>query len=812
MTQAKSQSDSSPASFSLRDPLTWGLLGAFALSSFLSVSLLTQLSRGTQAEGARASTQLVLGLVGAFGSWPLLLSSLGVVAGSGLLFVQPRRLRSLSAAVAILGALLTLSFALGAFSPGAGGALSGWLAGWGIVGRLAAFAVALVLGLGTVLAGFEALGLDSSGIRGSLRRLAAVGNLSGLSAAIAARTRRQPQERSESDPDERTQDETSQDSHASRASRGGRPSPTSGIGTAVSEPARQQPARADLAGAADAREDRDVVRPLSKRPGSVAAPAAGHAAGSVARPAAAGAGAPASGEPRPLVAEDEAGLNELVVRRLSPTATEKRPIIEPELGEAHEPRAMSTNAVEAARTRVGQRTAEPSPGPMAPIATEDPQPLSAEERAAESAAVELAAAESTAVESAAAESAVAPADPPRSSSNAQRVEESESEWAEVEALIATPTAELVEPAALAEGTTATAATDVAATADVKERAGIDTAVAASTAIDASAAAAAEVEAEDETEDDGTEEDEANAEHDDESWEEGDDEELEEGEWDEVEGDEEGDDEEWEEDDEDAEGEWDEAEESDEDDDGEWEESEEEWEEAPATAEASGDAEEDSEEEWEEDWESEDGEEEDWDEAAEWEEADEDDADEAAEPEAEPRPALTQDRAAAVDDAADEAAAEPAGESVAAESTPKSSGGKSAAKGRGKRSKTADAKAAGNLTQAELFGGSEAEDEADEAVAAGAAREPEPAAEAEPIVELQPAAPDRERLIQEVGLMFIRAERVAVSMLQRSYDLDFDESTAILDELQQRGLIGPYMGGKQRAILMDEASWAALSAD
>ncbi|MHC4378721.1 MAG: hypothetical protein ACYS26_19135, partial [Planctomycetota bacterium] len=516
MTQAKSQSEAPQASFSLKDPLTWGVLGAFALSSFLSVSLLTQLSRGTQEEGARRSTQLVLGLSGAFGTWPLLLGSLGVVAGSGLLFVQPRRLRGVPAALAILGALLTLSFAAGVISPGSGGALSGWLAGAGAFGRIAAFLVAAGLGLGTVLAGFEALGLDSSGIRGSLGRLTAVGNLSALGAAIASRTKRAPQESSPTATGQLPLDEDTEDSHAVQPSRRSRQAqPT------VSEPAGEQPAGKDLAGPADELEDRDVVRPLSRRPGSVAAQPARTA---VDVPQPTSPGAVESGEPKPHVAADagDSGLDDLVVRHISPAATEKRPVIEPDLGETHEPRAMSTGAVEAAASRVGQRTEDPSPGPMAPIASEDPQPLFAAEQGSESAA--------------------AVAEPPRVSSNAQRVEESESEWAEVEALIATPTAELVdEPEAAA-----------AAEAAEAEESEAEAAVATAPEVEE---AEAETDAEEWEESDEDE----SAELEDEAWEESDEddseEDVEEGAWDEAQDAEEGDEEEWEEGDEEEEGEW-----------------------------------------------------------------------------------------------------------------------------------------------------------------------------------------------------------------------------------------------------------------
>lgn len=66
-------------------------------------------------------------------------------------------------------------------------------------------------------------------------------------------------------------------------------------------------------------------------------------------------------------------------------------------------------------------------------------------------------------------------------------------------------------------------------------------------------------------------------------------------------------------------------------------------------------------------------------------------------------------------------------------------------------------------------------------------------------------------LRECGLLFIDRQRVAVSMLQREFGMDFKQATQMLDELQQLGLIGPYMGGTRRDILMDRESWLAAVA-
>jgi DNA segregation ATPase FtsK/SpoIIIE, S-DNA-T family len=44
------------------------------------------------------------------------------------------------------------------------------------------------------------------------------------------------------------------------------------------------------------------------------------------------------------------------------------------------------------------------------------------------------------------------------------------------------------------------------------------------------------------------------------------------------------------------------------------------------------------------------------------------------------------------------------------------------------------------------------------------------------------------------------------MLQRQYGMDFDDACKVLDELQELGLIGPYLGGQRRDILLTREQW------
>ena len=91
---------------------------------------------------------------------------------------------------------------------------------------------------------------------------------------------------------------------------------------------------------------------------------------------------------------------------------------------------------------------------------------------------------------------------------------------------------------------------------------------------------------------------------------------------------------------------------------------------------------------------------------------------------------------------------------------------------------------------------------------------------EPITELVPqaAAPgksvkhpalldaERRRVVTEAGCLFVDRGRVAVSMLQREYGMDFDAACVVLDDLQDLGLIGPYLGGQRRDILLTRDQW------
>lgn len=92
---------------------------------------------------------------------------------------------------------------------------------------------------------------------------------------------------------------------------------------------------------------------------------------------------------------------------------------------------------------------------------------------------------------------------------------------------------------------------------------------------------------------------------------------------------------------------------------------------------------------------------------------------------------------------------------------------------------------------------------------GVVLQPVSAAEREPEETVPPAVclnDDVEQLVYESGLLIVEQGRVAVSMLQRRFSIDFDQACGILDQLQELGLIGPYMGGRKREILLSNEQW------
>ena len=66
-------------------------------------------------------------------------------------------------------------------------------------------------------------------------------------------------------------------------------------------------------------------------------------------------------------------------------------------------------------------------------------------------------------------------------------------------------------------------------------------------------------------------------------------------------------------------------------------------------------------------------------------------------------------------------------------------------------------------------------------------------------ELLPAAVD---VILETG-------QASVSMLQRRLKLGYARAARIVDEMEERGIVGPYAGAKPREILVTKEQWQQM---
>ena len=83
--------------------------------------------------------------------------------------------------------------------------------------------------------------------------------------------------------------------------------------------------------------------------------------------------------------------------------------------------------------------------------------------------------------------------------------------------------------------------------------------------------------------------------------------------------------------------------------------------------------------------------------------------------------------------------------------------------------------------------------------AATANEPAPSNEELDGDEMLPAAVD---VILETG-------QASVSMLQRRLKLGYARAARIVDEMEEKGIVGPFQGSKPRAILVNKEQWESM---
>ena len=94
---------------------------------------------------------------------------------------------------------------------------------------------------------------------------------------------------------------------------------------------------------------------------------------------------------------------------------------------------------------------------------------------------------------------------------------------------------------------------------------------------------------------------------------------------------------------------------------------------------------------------------------------------------------------------------------------------------------------------------EIEKKAEQTGTKGAQSDPEPSSEELGGDEMLPAAVD---VILETG-------QASVSMLQRRLKLGYARAARIVDEMEDKGIVGPFMGSKPRSILITKEQWQVM---
>ena len=57
-------------------------------------------------------------------------------------------------------------------------------------------------------------------------------------------------------------------------------------------------------------------------------------------------------------------------------------------------------------------------------------------------------------------------------------------------------------------------------------------------------------------------------------------------------------------------------------------------------------------------------------------------------------------------------------------------------------------------------------------------------------------------------VILETQQASVSMLQRRLKLGYARAARIVDEMEEKGIVGPYQGSKPRTILITKEQWEA----
>ena len=70
----------------------------------------------------------------------------------------------------------------------------------------------------------------------------------------------------------------------------------------------------------------------------------------------------------------------------------------------------------------------------------------------------------------------------------------------------------------------------------------------------------------------------------------------------------------------------------------------------------------------------------------------------------------------------------------------------------------------------------------------------------------------DELLSAAVEVVLETGQASVSMLQRRLKLGYARAARIVDEMEEKGIVGPFQGSKPRAILITKEQWDAMNSD
>ena len=69
--------------------------------------------------------------------------------------------------------------------------------------------------------------------------------------------------------------------------------------------------------------------------------------------------------------------------------------------------------------------------------------------------------------------------------------------------------------------------------------------------------------------------------------------------------------------------------------------------------------------------------------------------------------------------------------------------------------------------------------------------------------------DGDELLPAAVEVVLETGQASVSMLQRRLKLGYSRAARLVDQMEERGIVGPFEGSKPRQLLIDKAKWQEL---